>query len=108
MTVSKDERSDERFDCKIPIVVSPFNSRHSRDALLVTHWADGVSFISDDAFFLGEAVMCRIRSFKDFCSSDLERLPSISTGEVKWCKKLPADEAPASYEVGIKYYPQVY
>jgi hypothetical protein len=52
--------------------------------------------------------MCRIRSFKDFCSSDLERLPSISMGEVKWCKKLPADEAPASYEVGIKYYPQVY
>ncbi len=108
MTASKEKKSDERFDCNIPIVVSPFNSRHSRDALLVTHWVDGVSFISDDAFFLGEAVMLRIRSFKDFCSSDIGRLPSVSMGEVKWCTKLPADKAPASYEVGIKYYPQIY
>ena len=107
MTVSKDERSDERFDCKIPIVVSSFNSRYTKDALLVTHWVDGISFISDEAFFLGAAVMFRIRSFKNSSSSDLERLPSVSIGEVKWCRKFP-DEASAEYEVGIKYYPQVY
>jgi hypothetical protein len=107
MIAFKDERSDERFDCKIPIVVSSFNSRHTKDALLVTHWVDGVSFISDDAFFLGAAVMFRIYSFKDSSSRDIERLPSVSIGEVKWCRKFP-DEASAEYEVGVKYYPRVY
>jgi hypothetical protein len=69
---------------------------------------DGVSFISNDAFFLGAAIIFRIRSFKDFSRSNLERLPSICIGEVKRCTKLHADEASAAYEVGIKYYPQVY
>jgi len=108
MTDSKDKRSDERFDCKVLIVVSSFNSKHSKDALLVSHCTDGISFISNDAFFLGAAVIFRIRSFKDFSRSDLERLPSICVGEVKSCTKLPVDEASAAYEVGIKYYPQVY
>jgi hypothetical protein len=57
---------------------------------------------------LRAAIIFRIRSFKDFSGSDLERLPSICMGEVKCCTKLPADGTSAAYEVGIKYYPQVY
>jgi hypothetical protein len=109
MTVSEDKRCDKRFTCKIPIVVSSFNSKHSMDAVLVDHCMEGVSFISNDAFLLGTAIVIRIVycTLKDSCGSDLETLPSIRIGEVKWCRKL-SDETSTAYEVGIKYYPQVY
>lgn len=109
MIDSKDRRSDKRMDCKIPIVVSTFISKHSMDALLVDHCTDGVSFISNDAFLQGTAIFIRVAysTLKNFCNSDLEKLPSISIGEVKWCEMLPA-EAATAYKVGLKYFPQVY
>jgi len=109
MTASEDHRCDQRFACKIPIVVSRFNSKHSMDALLVDHGMEGISFVSTDAFLLGTAVIIRVasRTVKDSCNSDLEMLPSIRIGEVKWCREIP-DETSTAFEVGIKYFPQVY
>jgi hypothetical protein len=109
MTASEDNRCDQRFACKIPIVVSHFNSRHCMDAFLMDHGMEGISFVSTDAFLLGTAVIIRVasRPVKDSCSSDLEMLPSISVGEVKWCRKIP-DGTSTAFEVGIKYFPQVY
>ena len=77
--------------------------------LLITPIQDGpgiaVSFISDQAFFLGTAIVIKIAhsKLKDSCNNDLEKLPGMRIGEVKWCKKLPV-EASTAYEVGIKYY----
>jgi len=111
MTVSNDKISDKRMDCKIPIPVqvSIFNSRCSIEAKLVDHCMDGMSFISDQAFFLGTAIVIKIAhsKLKDSCNNDLEKLPGMRIGEVKWCKKLPV-EASTAYEVGIKYYYQGY
>ena len=107
MTVSNDKKSDKRMDGKnpIPVHVSIFNSKCSNEAQLVNHCMEGMTFISDQAFFVGTAIVIKIAysKLKDSCNRDHERLPGMRIGEVKWCKKLPV-EASTAYEVGIKYY----
>jgi hypothetical protein len=70
---------------------------------------NGICFITDQAFFLGSSIILKVAycSLNGFSSSDLEILPSISIGEVKWCRNLPA-ESSTTFGVGVKYYPQVY
>jgi hypothetical protein len=70
---------------------------------------NGISFISDQAFFLGSAIIFRVAycTLNDAGNSDLETLPSIRIGEVRWCRKL-ASESSAAYGVGVKYFPQIY
>lgn len=64
MTASEDKRCDQRFACKVPIVVSSFISKHTTDALLVDHCMNGVSFVSDNAFLQGTAiVISRVTAF---------------------------------------------
>jgi hypothetical protein len=111
MTVTPDKRSDKRISCKIPIPVhiSFFDSKHSIKAQLVDHCMNGISFISEQDFFLGSAIIFRVAycTLNDTGNSDLESLPSIRIGEVRWCRKL-AGEASTAYGVGVKYYPQIY
>lgn len=111
MTVPKDKRSDKRIACKIPVPVhiSLFNSKHSFEAQLVDHCNSGMCFISDQAFFLGTAIIFRVAycTLDSSGSRDLETLPSVRLGEVKWCRKLPA-ESSTTFGVGIQYYPQFY
>ena len=109
MTASEDKRNDKHFACNIPIVVSPFNSKDSMDALLVDCCMNGITFISKDAFFPGTALVIRVANstLKDSCNSDLLKLPSIAIGEVKWCRRHP-DKASEEHEIGIKYYYQDY
>jgi hypothetical protein len=109
MTASEDRRYDKRFVCEIPIVVSPFNSNEFMEALLVDYCMNGISFISKDALSMGTAIVVKIAygALKDSHGSDLQYLPSIRIGEVKWCRKHPGETSKA-YEVGIKYYHQFY
>jgi len=111
MTDPQDKRSDKRIACKIPIPVhiSFFNSKHSIEAQLVDHCTNGICFISDQVFFLGAAIIFRVAycTLNGSSSHDLETLPSVRLGEVKWCRKLPA-ESSTVFGVGIQYYPQVY
>jgi len=111
MTDSKDKRSDKRIACKIPIPVhiSFFNSKHSVEAQLLDHCMNGICFISEQSFFLGTAIIFRVAycTLNGSSNSDLESLPSIRLGEVKWCRKLHA-ESSATYGVGVKYYPHIY
>jgi hypothetical protein len=111
MTAFTDKRSDKRVACKIPVPVhiSFFNAKHSFKGFLVDHCINGMGFRSNDAFLLGTAIVFKIEycTFNGSGNSDLERLPSIRLGEVKWCNKLPAESA-ASYGVGVRYYPQTY
>ena len=111
MAAPEDKRSDKRIACKIPIPVqiSFFNSKNSIEAQLVDHCMNGIGFISDQAFFLGSAIIFRVAycTLNGSGNSDLESLPSVRIGEVKWCRRLPA-ESSTTYGVGVKYYPQIY
>jgi len=111
MAAFDEKRSDKRIACKIPIPVhiSFFDSKHSFNAQLVDHCINGMSFISEQAFFLGSAIIFRVSycTLNDTGNSDLELLPSIRIGEVRWCRKL-SDDPSNTYGVGIKYYPQIY
>jgi hypothetical protein len=111
MTASEDNRSDKRLACKIPIPVhiSAFNSSHSTEALLVDHCMKGACIVSDQSFLPGSPIIFKV-AYSDVegaGNSDLEILPSMSIGEVKWCRKLPA-ESPSIFGVGIQHYPPVY
>jgi hypothetical protein len=105
MTASEDRRLDKRIVCQIPIVVSPFNSKDSRDALLMDYGMNGMCVQSSEAFVPGAAILIRIAygQLKDSPGNDLQQLPSISIGEVRWCRKHP-DKASRAYDMGIKYY----
>ncbi len=111
MTVSDDKRGEKRIACKIPVPVhvSFFDSKLSFKARVVDHCLNGMSFISEQALFPGSAIIFRVEycTLNDTGNSDLELLPSIRIGEVRWCSKLAA-EASTAYGAGVKYYPQVY
>ena len=111
MTASEDNRSDKRIACKIPIPVqiSFIDSKRSIEAQLVDHCMNGLCFITNQAFFLGSPIILKVayNALSGSGSSDLDILPSISIGEVKWCRNLPAESA-ATFGVGVKYYPRVY
>jgi hypothetical protein len=105
MTASEERRYIKRSACEIPIVVSLFHSKDSMEALLMDYCMDGISFTSSSAFLPGTAIVVRIAysTLKNCNGSDLQQLPSIRIGEVKWCKKFP-EESSAAYKTGIKDY----
>ncbi len=111
MTASEDKRSDKRIACKIPIPVhiSFLDSKRSIEAQLVDHCTNGVCFISDHAFFPGSPIIFKVAysHLNGSGISDLETLPSVTLGEVRWCRQLPA-ESSTTFGVGVKYYPRVY
>jgi hypothetical protein len=111
MTVSEDKRSDKRMACKnpIPVHISFFDSKHSFEAQVVDHCMNGMCFISAQAFFPGSAIIFKVvySALNGSCSTELEILPSVRIGEVKWCRKLPA-ESSTTFGVGVKYFPQIY
>jgi hypothetical protein len=105
MAVSANIKIGQRFDCKISIVVAPFNSKDFRDALLVDHNRNGITFISKNPFSLRTPVLIRVEdsSLKDSRNCEVLSLPSIGVGEVKKCTKYMGDTSP-TYEIGVNYY----
>jgi hypothetical protein len=106
MTSFEDKRSDNRIACIIPIPVriSTLDSSHSIDAQLVDHCKNGACIVSGQSFFPGSSIICKVAYSNEngTGSCDLEILSSMSIGEVKWCRKLPA-ESPTKFGVGVKY-----
>jgi hypothetical protein len=111
MTATEDKRSDSRIACKntIPVQISLFDSDRFTEAHVVDHCMNGISFISDRAFFPGSAIIFKVAysAMNGSCSSDLDFLPSVRIGEVKWCRKLPGETSTA-FNMGVKYFPDIY
>lgn len=111
MTVIEDKRSDKRIACNnpVPVQISFFNSERFVEAQVVDHCMNGVSIISDKAFSTGSVIILKVAysTGNGSCSKDIEILPSVSIGEVKWCRKLPAESSP-TFGVGVRYFPHVY
>jgi hypothetical protein len=109
MESPKDDRCDKRHQCEIPIHVYGVNSTNAVDALMVNHSTNGIGFKSNASFPEGMAIVFKINysMVNHSCVNDLENLPSISLGEVAWCRKFPADPS-STYGIGVKYFPQFY
>jgi hypothetical protein len=111
MTATENKRSENRIVCKkpIPVHISLFDSKRSIEAQVVDHCMNGVCFISDRAFFPGSAILFKVvySDLNGSCSSDLEILPSVRIGEVRWCRKI-SGESSTAFGVGVKYFPQIY
>jgi len=111
MTVFENKRSDKRIACNypVPVQISFFNSNRSVEVQVVDHCMNGLSFISDRAFMPGSAILFKVAygTVNGCFSTDLEALPSVSIGEVKWCRKLPV-ESSTTFGIGVRYFPQVY
>ena len=111
MTVFENRRSDRRIACDnpVPIEISCFYSERSIEAQVVDHCMNGVSIISQKAFLPGSAIILKLAysTANGSRGTDLESLPSVSIGEVKWCRELPA-ESTTTFGVGVRYFPDVY
>jgi hypothetical protein len=85
-------------------------SRSQPECLLEYHFECKMELVSDQAFFLGSPIIFKVAysTLNGFSSSDLETLPSLILGEVRWCRKLSPAESSSMFGVGVKYYPQVY
>lgn len=107
MTDFIDKRSDARiaFQTAIPIRISYFNSEQFVEGILLDHCVDGMCFLSSRAFYQGAPVLFRVsyHHVDADCNCDLDRLPSMRIGEVKWCSPHPNETMPM-YRTGIKYY----
>lgn len=105
MAVTKENRSFQRFNYEIPVQMTPVNSGRWLEAHTLNHCPEGMCVKSNVSFHRGTALLIRVekRPSTPPVSPPLEELPSVSLGEVKWCKQIP--DAPFSvYEVGVKYY----
>ena len=110
MNDSKDRRSHDRIACNIPVYISYFHSIFSVEAQLVNHCINGISVISDQAFFLESTIVLRVAPCYTLMNSEnrnISILQRIKIGEVKWCRKLPEVE-PTAFEVGVKYHSPFY
>jgi hypothetical protein len=111
MTETEDNRSYKRVACKfpIPIHISYFDSKCSIEAQVVDHCMNGMRLISSHVFFPGSPIILKVAysHLNGTSSSDLETLPSVMLGDVRWCRKFPAESSP-TFSAGIKYFPPVY
>lgn len=111
MSEYPEKRRCLRKVCKIPIPVhvSFFHSLRVMEAVLIDHCLNGICFLSEHAFLERTPVVLKV----DYCMvngsdiRDLEILPSVSLGEVRWCRRHPA-ETSSTYGVGVQFYPEVY
>lgn len=105
MTTSEEPIKSNGDGCRATIAVSPFNANEFKKAFLMDHSMDGVTFLSDDAFFPGSAIVIRgaNNSSNNACFSKYSGLPGLRIGEVKRCIK-HAGQTSSAYEVVVKYY----
>jgi len=109
MTTYKDKRSYERYPHMTPIWLTRFNSGRWLEAQTLNHCIDGMCVQSHFYFQPGTPVLIRVKNYPPAgsCNYNFEGFPTINLGEVKWCRENP-DTTPASYGVGVKYYPPEY
>lgn len=111
MSEFPEKRRYLRKVCKIPIPVqvSFFHSKHVMEAYLIDHCLNGICFLSEHAFPERTAVILKVAycMVGDSDTRDIETLPSVCLGEVRWCRKR-LSESSAAYGVGVQYYPRIY
>ncbi|MFC1859217.1 hypothetical protein ACFL9U_14500 [Thermodesulfobacteriota bacterium] len=109
MTVYNENRFYEVGPDGIPIWLTRFNAGQWFDAKMLNHCADGMCLQSHCYFPPGTPVLIRAKSYASdvSCNDNFEGVPTITMGEVKWCRESP-NTTPSSYDVGVKYYPPPY
>jgi hypothetical protein len=105
MTTYSEKRSFNRCMYQAPIKFSHFNQDHSFDAHTINYSVSGMCFKSKQNVKVKSSVLIRTGTYAsdDSCTCDFEGLPTITLGEIKWCREI-SDAAFPSYEVGVKYY----
>ena len=104
-----EKRACERWNHTALIAFSYLNQEPSFDTQTLNHCLDGMCFKS--SFFLqpGASLFIRVKKFNPngSCTGLSEGLRSVTLAEVKWCDRV-LDADAFAYEVGVKYYEQVY
>ena len=105
MTAYSEKRSCNRCPHQAPIQFSYFNQDNSFGAHTINHSISGMCFKSKHHVKVKSTILIRTESYAsdDSCSCAFEGLPSISLGEIKWCREI-SDAIFSSYEIGVKYH----
>ena len=104
-----EKRACERLNHTALIAFSYFNQKPYFDTQTLNHCIGGMCFKS--SFFLqpGASLCIRVKKFNPngSCTGLSEGLRSVTLAEVKWCDRV-LDADAFAFEVGVKYYEQVY
>ena len=105
----KGERSGERRNFETPIWCTRLNTGCWLEAKTLNYSLEGMCVKSNVRFRPGTALLIRIdhrRSDVSFTGTFAD-LPTMTLGEVKWCRELP-EKGFSSYDMGIKYFAPEY
>lgn len=105
MTYSAEKRSYKRCKYETSIKLTCFNSGSGVKAQTLNHCTDGMCVVSNSYLKPGTTVIVKVINFapNDSCACTFDGLPTITFGEVKWCRGKSDINLP-SYEIGLKYY----
>jgi hypothetical protein len=102
-----EQRADERFVSKLPIIFSFFSSRfwHEYTSMTLNHSKDGMCFESIRPLTPGTNLFIRVdkNSNLDSDTNQGVLLRTSTLAVVKWCRKL-SDAQRTCYCVGVRYY----
>ena len=101
----KDERSGERHTYEAPIRCTRLNTGCWLEAKTLNYSIEGMCVKSNVRFRPGTALVIRVDPWPSdvSCTSTVISLPTMTLGEVKWCRELP-EKGFSSYDMGIKYF----
>ena len=105
MTTLREKRVQQRLNCEVPIVCSPFNQKNHCGAKALNFSQDGIYFEAATGFLPGENIYIKIGEILSGAGglTSLENFRLSALGEVRWCRrKFKTDDSP--YGVGVKYH----
>jgi len=104
-----EKRSCQRCTYEAPIRMTLFNAGHWRAAQTLNCCLEGMCVKSNARFKPGTAILIRVEygTSDSSCRISSGGIPTMTLGEVKWCREI--NEAKFSaYELGVKYYTPYY
>jgi len=105
MKTIRKKRSYHRCAYNASIGLSSFNSGQWLEAESLDHCKKGMCIKSNINFRPGTTLLIRVKNYpaKGSCPCAFEGLPSMTLGEVKWCRETP-DSIFSSFKIGVKYF----
>jgi len=105
MSTLREKRMQQRLNCEVPIVCSPFNQKKHCGAKALNFSPDGIYFEATTVFLPGENIYIKIGEILSGPggSAFIQNFRLSALGEVRWCRR-KSKTGDSTYGVGVKYH----
>jgi len=105
MSTLREKRTQQRLNCEVPIVCSPFNQKTCCGAKALNFSPDGIYFEATTVFLPGENIYIKTGDTLSCTgiSTAFENFRLSALGEVRWCRR-KSKTGDSTYAVGVKYH----